>query len=101
MPERLARLTERLLMPATCWTWAAWVAGCAVALATLRLRDTVAGLRGAGGCSPACPCQVDLDPELEPVCASCTRPDDAAPGEWLCDPERPGCPLHAIPAVTR
>ena len=87
MPERLARLTERVLMPATCWTWVAWVGACAATLAALRLRDTVAGLRSAEGCSPACPCQVDLDPEDLP------ETEEEAAAACAMDPgclERPG-----------
>lgn len=57
-------------------------------------------------CPGWCPCGLDvgldlLEQDPEPGCPDCTRPADAAPGEWVCDPDRPGCPLHAVPEQTR
>lgn len=38
-----------------------------------------------------------------PCCRSCTVvPGYEGPGTaWDCDPDRPGCPLHNVPEVTR
>lgn len=41
---------------------------------------------------------------LPPVCDSCTlvMTKDAHVGQaWECDPDRPGCPLHDVPELSR